>query len=241
MAVAGAAHRVLGKTHLGGKGAGDTVVRRPGAGGGDLHQGALQCLHLVQVGLQLHHRARVVKDAHQVPCPPDLPGAGPQGVNDLVGDLQLLEGVGGKIQFKQLAPPPDGEGAAERLEVERLRLRLHKPADGIGGRQGGVSAQGYLTAGGEPPQMPVRPLPDGEGRLRQAVFPGNGQHLLAAGPGLRQTHRGRVSLKDPVGKGVHHILFHRCTDLLAEKSAPEPVPDAGSRLRGERISSTVPP
>jgi len=39
---------------------------------------------------------------------------------------------------------------------------------------------------------------------------------------------GDGAFKDPVGKGVHHILFHRCTDLLAVKSAPEPAPDAGA-------------
>lgn len=89
MAVAGAAHRVLVHAALGAEGTGD-AVKFPRAGGGDLHQSPLHLFQLLQVGLHVHNDLGVVKDAQQIPCPPDLPRPSAQGVGDLVGDLQFF-------------------------------------------------------------------------------------------------------------------------------------------------------
>ena len=114
--------------------------------------------------------------------------------------------------------PPDGEQAAHRVEADHLRLRVREPEDGVSRSQRGMAAQVDLTSRGKPAQPPVLPLPDGESRLRQVIFPGDGLHLLLESPAFRQTHRRRVSLENTLGKGIHHILYQ--WDLPSSQKKP---------------------
>ena len=139
MAVSGAAHRVLRHPHLWGKRAGDAVVplhpRRR-----DLHQGPLHLQQLVHVRLQRQHVLRPVKDAQQVPGPPDLRRPRPQALGDLLRPLQPLQLVGGEIHAQQLSLRPHGQQSAEGLEADPLHSRLHESGDDMGRGQGGVAA-----------------------------------------------------------------------------------------------------
>ena len=72
-----------------------------------------------------------------------------------------------------------------------------------GGRQGGVAAEGHLTAGGEPTQAPgATAITPEKGRFRLAQAARHSLHPGGLGRGLQQHHTGPIALQGFAGEGL---------------------------------------
>ena len=208
--MAGPADGVLRHLALGGEGAGHDVVPRPG--GGYVLAHSEQPPDGVYVGLGVEHLALVAVHHHEVPALPGLQGARPDRGLHLVRDRHLGHLVGRQVHLVHAVPAPGLEGAAAGAVADRVRALLDEVQDGVRRGHGGVPAEAYLPAGGEPAE-PVRPvgLPHGECGLGEVVLDREALHDLLVRPLVEHAHRRRVALEDLVRERVHDELPHRPT------------------------------